>query len=427
MKHILQVLRFEYLGIIKSKAFIITTVLFLVLIIGMAFLPGLILSIQSSGDEKKTETDKQVIAVVDKAYKDENTVKSEFAKSFEGYKVLISTEDNDTLSDKVDKQDYAFAVVIDEPLAITYITKNNSLFASQTARVAETVKGIYQTTSFEKLGVPAEISAKIISSEPKLSTVTTGTDQTKNYLSAYILMMMIYMAVILYGQLVAQSVVSEKNTRTMEMLITCAKPSHLMFGKVFGSGLAGITQLAVIVCTAVVSMRFVSMDSLPAELREMMNFPVDTALYALLFFVLGYFIYSFLLGAFASFASRSEDLNTLISPVMLVIVAVFMIVVIAINSGSVDSTLMIVCSYIPFSAPVAMFARAALSDVSIIEIIISVVIQLVTIYLLGMLASAIYRVGVLMYGKVPKPSAVIKLLSDQHKTNKAIRASKKGE
>ncbi len=427
MKHILQVLRFEYLGIIKSKAFIITTVLFLVLIIGMAFLPGLILSIQSSGDEKKTETDKQVIAVVDKAYKDENTVKSEFAKSFEGYKVLISTEDNDTLSDKVDKQDYAFAVVIDEPLAITYITKNNSLFASQTARVAETVKGIYQTTSFDKLGVPAEISAKIISSEPKLSTVTTGTDQTKNYLSAYILMMMIYMAVILYGQLVAQSVVSEKNTRTMEMLITCAKPSHLMFGKVFGSGLAGITQLAVIVCTAVVSMRFVSMDSLPAELREMMNFPVDTALYALLFFVLGYFIYSFLLGAFASFASRSEDLNTLISPVMLVIVAVFMIVVIAINSGSVDSTLMIVCSYIPFSAPVAMFARAALSDVSIIEIIISVVIQLVTIYLLGMLASAIYRVGVLMYGKVPKPSAVIKLLSDQHKTNKAIRASKKGE
>ena len=427
MKHILQVLRFEYLGIIKSKAFIITTVLFLVLIIGMAFLPGLILSIQSSGDEKKTETDKQVIAVVDKAYKDENTVKSEFAKSFEGYKVLISTEDNDTLSDKVDKQDYAFAVVIDEPLAITYITKNNSLFASQTARVAETVKGIYQTTSFEKLGVPAEISAKIISSQPKLSTVTTGTDQTKNYLSAYILMMMIYMAVILYGQLVAQSVVSEKNTRTMEMLITCAKPSHLMFGKVFGSGLAGITQLAVIVCTAVVSMRFVSMDSLPAELREMMNFPVDTALYALLFFVLGYFIYSFLLGAFASFASRSEDLNTLISPVMLVIVAVFMIVVIAINSGSVDSTLMIVCSYIPFSAPVAMFARAALSDVSIIEIIISVVIQLVTIYLLGMLASAIYRVGVLMYGKVPKPSAVIKLLSDQHKTNKAIRASKKGE
>ena len=427
MKHILQVLRFEYLGIIKSKAFIITTVLFLVLIIGMAFLPGLILSIQSSGDEKKTETDKQVIAVVDKAYKDENTVKSEFAKSFEGYKVLISTEDNDTLSDKVDKQDYAFAVVIDEPLAITYITKNNSLFASQTARVAETVKGIYQTTSFDKLGVPAEISAKIISSQPTLKTVTTGTDQTKNYLSAYILMMMIYMAVILYGQLVAQSVVSEKNTRTMEMLITCAKPSHLMFGKVFGSGLAGITQLAVIVCTAVVSMRFVSMDSLPAELREMMNFPVDTALYALLFFVLGYFIYSFLLGAFASFASRSEDLNTLISPVMLMIVAIFMIVVIAINSGTVDSPLMIVCSYIPFTAPIAMFARVALSDVSIIEIIISVVIQLVSIYLLGMLAAAIYRVGVLMYGKVPKPSAVIKLLSEQHKTNKAIRASKKGE
>ena len=174
-------------------------------------------------------------------------------------------------------------------------------------------------------------------------------------------------------------------------------------------------------------MRFVSLDSLPKELREMMTFPVDTALYALLFFILGYFIYSFLLGAFASFASRSEDLNTLISPVMLVIVAVFLIVIIAMNSGTVDSPLMIVCSYVPFSAPVAMFARVALSDVSFIEIIISVVLQIAAIYLLGMLASAIYRIGVLMYGKVPKPSEVVKLLSEQHKTNKALKASRKAQ
>lgn len=428
MKHILQVLKFEYFGIIKSKAFIITTILFLVLIIGMAFLPALIISMQqTSEDETKPESEKPVIAVSDKAYGEKDIVKSEFGKIFAGYRIELTSDEENEISSKVNEQEYQFAVIIDEPLSVTYITKNNSLISSNITLVTEAVKRVYQSSSFEKLGVPAEISSKIISSQPALKTVSTGTDQTQNYLSSYILMMMIYMAVILYGQLVAQSVVAEKNTRTMEMLITCARPSHLMFGKVFGSGLAGLTQLAAIACTAVISIKFMPMDSLPQELRDMISFPVDTALYALLFFMLGYFIYSFLLGAFASFASRSEDLNTLISPIMLIIVAVFMIVVIAINSGTVDSTLMIVCSYIPFTAPVAMFARAALSDVSAIEIIISVVIQLISIYLLGMLASAIYRIGVLMYGKVPKPSAVIKLLSEQHKTNKALRASRKGE
>ena len=427
MKHIIQVLGFEYKGILKSKAFIITTVLFLVLIVGMAFLPGLILSMQSSGGEDRPDGEKPVIAIVDKAYGEAETIKKEFGETFKGYRVELTADEEEKLSGKVNEQEYSFAVIINEPLAVTYITKNNSLMSSELTNVTETVKRIYQTTSFEKLGVPAEVSTKIINSQPELKTVTTGTDQTRNFLTAYILMMMIYMAVVLYGQLVAQSVVAEKNTRTMEMLITCARPSHLMFGKVLGSGLAGLTQLAVIVCTAVVSMRFVSLDSLPQELREMMTFPVDTALYALLFFILGYFIYSFLLGAFASFASRSEDLNTLISPVMLVIVAVFMIVIIAMNSGTVDSPLMIVCSYVPFSAPVAMFARVALSDVSFIEIIISVVLQIAAIYLLGMLASAIYRIGVLMYGKVPKPSEVVKLLSEQHKTNKALKASRKAQ
>ena len=103
-----------------------------------------------------------------------------------------------------------------------------------------------------------------------------------------------------------------------------------------------------------------------------------------------------------------------------------MIVMVSMTSD-INNTLMIVCSYIPFTAPIAMFARIALSDVAFYEIIISIAVQIVSIYLLGMLAAAIYKIGVLMYGKVPKPSAVIKLLSDQHKTNKAIRASKKGE
>ena len=211
--------------------------------------------------------------------------------------------------------------------------------------------------------------------------------------------------------------------RAEGMLITCARPSHLMFGKVIGSGLAGLTQLVLILSTALVSINTVSKDTLPTEIMDFLNFPLATVLYALLFFVLGYFIYSFLLGALSSLASRSEDLNTLISPVMILFIAAFLIVVMAINSDSVNGTLMVVCSYIPFTAPLAMFARIVLSDVAVYEIIISVAVQLISVYLLGMLAAAIYRIGVLMYGNPPKPSEIVKMLKEQHKANKAVKES----
>ena len=235
------------------------------------------------------------------------------------------------------------------------------------------------------------------------------------------LMMILYMAIVMYGQMVSQSVVSEKNTRAMEMLITCAKPSHLMFGKVIGSGLAGLTQMVIIIATALASMSSVSSDILPDQIKEFLSFQPESICYALLFFLLGYFIYSFLLGALSSLASRSEDLNTLIAPVMILVVAAFMIVMLAVNSGTLDSPLMIVSSYIPFTAPIAMFARVTLSDVALWQVLISVGIQLLSVYLIGMLAAAIYRIGVLMYGKAPRPSALIKLLREQHKTNRAVK------
>ena len=293
--------------------------------------------------------------------------------------------------------------------------------STESAQVQECIKEIYQTVGFEKLGITPDVSIKLLNAQTKIDVVTTGADQTKSYFSTYILMMIIYMALVFYGNMVSQSVVSEKNSRAMEMLITCAKPSHLMFGKVIGSGLAGLTQMVLILLTAFVSVKTVSVDKMPEQIRDMLSFPPELIFYSILFFVTSFFIYSFLLGAFSSLASRSEDLNTVVTPVMLLLVAAFMVIVIAMNSGTVDSPLMVVCTYIPFTAPLAIFTRIAMSDVSIVEIIISVVIQLVSIYLIGKLAGAIYRVGVLLYGNAPKPAEIVKLLKEQHKTSKRLK------
>lgn len=427
MKHILQVLRFEYIGCVKTKSFIISTAIFMVLIILMAFLPGLIFSAQSGGsfdDHQPSDHDKPVIAVNDNAYSEDELVTKELTMYYPGYDIRLTKEGMAELTAKVDSGEYDFALMLKEPLSCTYITKNNAMFSDNTAQLKDTLTKLYQAVQLEKSGLSTDASLEIVHAQMKMDTVTTGTDQMKNYWSTYVLMMILYMAIVMYGQMVSQSVVAEKNTRAMEMLITCAKPSHLMFGKVIGSGLAGLTQMVLIVSTALVSMNTVSKDALPQEIMDFLSFPVSTVLYALLFFLLGYFIYSFLLGALASMASRSEDLNTLISPVMLLVVAAFMIVVFSITSGTVDGVLMVVCSYIPFTAPMAMFTRIAMSDVAVWEIILSVAVQLVSVYLFGKLAAAIYRIGVLMYGNPPKPAEIVKMLKEQHKTNKALKASR---
>lgn len=424
MKNILQVLKFEYFSCVKNKAFIFTTVLLMVMILLFSFLPAIIMGITSSSDDSEGNTEKPVIAIVDNAYNDDSLIKSEFGKSYNNYDIVITDEEQDTLKNKVDSQEYEFAVIINTPVQYTYITKNNSFnIDSISSPVDDTISSIYKVNALEQFGISSDKADEILNVKITSQTISTGTDQTKNYISTFILIMVLYMAIIMYGQLVSNSVITEKNSRAMEMLITCAKPSQLMFGKIFGAGLAGLTQLGTIALTAIVSMGAIGSSSMPSELSSMFSFPISTIIYALLFFILAFFIYSFLLGALSSLASRTEDLNTLLTPVMLLFVAAFMIVMFSVNYGSVDSTLMQVCSYIPFTAPIAMFARIAMSDVAVWEIILSVAIQLVSIYLLGMLAAAIYRMGVLMYGKPPKFSEIIKMLKEQHKQNKKIRNS----
>ena len=128
----------------------------------------------------------------------------------------------------------------------------------------------------------------------------------------------------------------------------------------------------------------------------------------LLFFVLGFFIYAFMFGAVGSTASKLEDINTSVMPITMLFVIAFMVVMFSMSSGNVDNTLMVICSYVPFTSPMAMFTRIAMSTVPAYEIIISVAILIGSVLGVGVLAAKIYRVGVLLYGTTPKLGNILK-------------------
>lgn len=410
------VLGFEYMSYLKNKAFIISTIVILLIMVIGSFIPVIIMGFSS--DEEEEPSEKPKIAIVNNAYEDNGAIVSAFEKNFNGNEIVAVKDSVDKIKSYVEGGEYEFAVILDEPLSYQYITKDSSIFDS-TDSVDGAVIYAYRTTELKKIGVSAEQSEKLFEATAKSEIITLGTDQTSSYLSTYILLMILYIAIISYGQMVCNSVVTEKSSRAMEMLITCAKPSDLMFGKVIGAGLAGFTQIAVILGVGVLSFS-VSAASMPAELSSFFSFPVESALYAVLFFVLAFFIYAFVMAALASLVSRAEDLNNLLTPIMFVFIIAMMIVVIGINSGEIDSPLMIVTSYIPFTAPLSMFARITMSDVAAWEIIVSVAIQLLSIYLLGKLAAAVYRIGVLLYGKPPRFRELFKMLKTKKASNKSI-------
>jgi ABC-2 type transport system permease protein len=211
--------------------------------------------------------------------------------------------------------------------------------------------------------------------------------------------------------MVATNVATEKSSRAMEVLITSAKPTSMMFGKVIASCLAGLIQLICIFGSAFLFFQINKADWGDNQvINSIFNMPIGLLLYMLLFFVLGFFIYAFLYGAVGSTASKLEDINTSVMPITMLFVIAFCVVMFSMSSSNVDSTIMVVCSYIPFTSPMAMFTRIAMSTVPLYEILISIVILIGSVIGIGVLSAKIYRVGVLLYGTTPKMGSVLKSL-----------------
>ena len=409
MKNFWKILGFEYLGCIRNKAFIIVTILILVLSLVTTSLPAIITALKfAETEDNDPDAEKPVIFISSDIYS-ENEIMGELAKYYPGHDIKTGKEDKESVKKNVDKGKYSFAVIYTSPLSYTYVTKNNSLYNADNEIISGATKSLYVQSFMSQNGIDPKKAAEVTNAVVSYDQITTGTDTAKSFIPVYILMCMLFVAIVSYGQLVAQSVVSEKNTRAMELLITCAKPTELMFGKVIGSGLAGLTQLTLILSVTFTSFKTVTTKHLEQNILDFLNFPLSTVLYALLFFILGYFMFAFMVGALASFAGKSEDLSNLTAPVNFIMMAVYMIMIFMSNSDNFISPFMIALSYIPLSSPLAMFMRCTLSDVAAWEICLSVAVQIITVWLTGMLAAAIYKVGVLMYGKPPRLRDIIKL------------------
>ena len=138
----------------------------------------------------------------------------------------------------------------------------------------------------------------------------------------------------------------------------------------------------------------------------------------LVFFILGFLIYAFLYGAVGSTASKLEDINTSVLPITFLFIIAFIVVMTAMTNGNVDTPLVKICSYVPFTSPMAMFTRICMSTVAWYEIALSILILVASVVGVGVVSARIYRVGVLLYGNPPKLIPLVKMVITGDKIKK---------
>lgn len=409
MKQFEKILKFELKYYLKNKVFVGITVFLVLLITIVMFFPRIMDIFKSDSGTDNTASELAVMLVKAESPEQSAIMKEYFASAFTDYDVQSTDEEIDTIKDKILSEEAECAFVINGAASYTYYVNNLSIYDANTGIADEVMQNIYQMNAMIDSGMTPEQAGEIMAVQIDSTTESLGVDQMQNYWYTYIMIFALYMVILLYGQMVATNVATEKSSRAMEVLITSAKPTSMMFGKVIASCLAGIIQLIAVFGAALLyfnlNKSYWGDNMIVSSIFDM---PPSLLGFMLIFFVLGFFIYAFLYGAIGSTASKLEDINTSVMPITMLFIIAFFVVMHSLASGNVDSILMKVCSLVPFTSPMAMFTRIAMSTVSWYEIIISIAVLIGSVIGVGFVSAKIYRVGVLLYGTTPKISSVIK-------------------
>ena len=406
MKQFGKILSFELKSYLKNKTFVGVTLFLVALIAVVMFLPRIVTAIKT---EDVTPEELPVLLVKAEDAAQAEMVQEAFAAAFADYDVRLTEGDIASIKEEIVSGDAEGAFVLEGLASYTYYVNNRSMYDANEAIAMEVLQQLHQMQAMLGSGMTPEQVGEVMNISIQGQTELLGKDQMQNFLYTYIMVMALYMVILLYGQMVAMSVATEKSSRAMEVLITSAKPANMMFGKVLASCVAGLVQLAAIFGSGLLLYQ-ANKDYWGGNeiVDSIFNIPPELLGYMLVFFLLGFLIYAFLYGAISSTVSKLEDINTAVQPVTYLFLAGFMVVVFSMSSGNVDNLLMKICSFIPFTSPMAMFTRLAMSAVPWYEVAISVGLLVGCTVGIGVLAAKIYRAGVLMYGNAPKLGAILK-------------------
>ena len=400
MQQFFTVFKYEFKKIVLSKGYLISTGIMAIILAGVFFLPQLISDLKLFNSDNNTP-----VALIKTDYQNSETLVQTIHAALPDYEVKLTDKSTEEAKQEVIDDKAKFFIKANHDL--TEVTEYSKIgFSESSVREVQSIDTIIKNRRqadllAEQNLAPAAIT-KVLNPDIKINLETVNKNGAASVIYTFVLIYALYMAITFYGSHVMNSVVTEKTSRAMEVLATSVKPNALLFGKIISTSLAGLIQIAAIIIEAFICVKISSANNPSFPVNQIIsNIPTQILVYMLIFFLLGFLIYSFLYGAFASTVSKIDELSSAVMPVQIIIVFTFIVTMSAINSGNADTPFNVFLSYFPFTAPMMMFTRAIISNVSTLEIILSILVLIVSTYFIGWLSARIYRVGILMYGEKP--------------------------
>ncbi|HCV52426.1 MAG TPA: ABC transporter permease, partial [Exiguobacterium sp.] len=372
--------RFNLLQKLRAKSFLISTVLMVLFLVGFGNIERIL--DWFSGDDPKVALVSELSTDLRPALKKAGVTSDITPKE---YTVAEARK-------AVDRGTFDVVAIVQDSYDVTLVSASPE--SELQTQVATVVKQVRDQAVITDAKIDPNVLASLAKPVPVKQELTSTGGKSEDELFAasalvYVLLFLMYFTIAIYGGMIVTEIANEKSSRVMELLISAASPIQHMLAKILSIATVSLVQLSILVGVGYYSAQSsslfdqLSLDSLSAR----------TIIYLFVFFLLGYFLYATLLAALGSLVSRVEDAQQVTLPVILLIVAAFMISMFSLNAPTNQAV--VVLSFVPFFTPMVMFLRVMLTDVSLWQVSISLILMLISISLALFVGTKFYRGGVL--------------------------------
>lgn len=412
MKSFGTILKFELANYFKSKSYIISTLLICLVCAVIMFVPRFINTDKSSKNDKEVsgaadneENEKDAEVTYMAIYDAGGIVDMELLKGYFGETEFKICDSADAVKSLVESEEAEAGYVVKAYDDYDYYVFNRGMFDENTGIFTEVMEMSAKKRYCEVNNLDKDEFLALEYLQVNVNENVLGKDSASNYFYCYILIILVFMIIVMYGTTIATGVTNEKSNRSIEILVTSTSSTALLFGKVFAGAIATVFQVGLIGGSLLGSYQ-VNKSYWSFDIGQFLNIPSNVVIAFAIFGIGGFLFYAFMYGALGALVSKIEDLNKSAGTAQMLVMIVYFITLIQLSN--IDGVAMKVCSFLPFSSYSAMFARVAMGSVELWEIVLSAVILYASVVGMGIIGGKIFRASTLRYGNPIKLTTALK-------------------
>ena len=379
MKDLFIVTKFTMKDMLQRKSFIITTIIFLIMIVVGFNIPNFMKMLNK-------DSDVNTIEIIDSGNVFEGTLES--LKDLDtGYEIQILNEDYEKIKEKIENEEIDSAIIVekqDENIKIKYIVKSATMMSGVPENIISTLNTLYTNIQINKLGLTEE-QLKSITPNFEFALEQTDEEASGNVYAMMLLSLVLFYAIYFCAYQVSSSITTEKTSKIIETLVTSTSPKTIVLGKTLGIGIVGLLQMILLVGTALISAKTFLEPGILDSIIDVSKITPYLGIITIIYFIFGYFEYALLYALTGSTVSKPEDIQSANGPVAILAVIGFYL------------------SYFTMMNPA--------SELNVFASI-SIVILLITGIIIAKIAIKIYSNAILNYGTKMSFNDIVKMYKD---------------